>query len=121
MHRTGGRRRGQLVPNCPDRAGTNDRRTLPRPGATVEMKEAVAVMYAGSGMAWMMVFGAVAWLALVGLAGWALGRYLNNATKPPRVDRESPLEILERRYAEGAIDVADFDEARARIREGVCD
>ncbi|HZO70063.1 MAG TPA: SHOCT domain-containing protein [Kribbellaceae bacterium] len=87
----------------------------------MELKEAITVMYAGSGMAWMMVFGAVVWLGLVGLAGWALGRYLHNATKPPRVDRESPLEILERRYAEGAINDADFDEARARIRESVWD
>ena len=77
------------------------------------------MMYAGSGMASMMFFGAVVWLGLVGLAGWALGWYLHNATKPPRVDRESPLEILERRYAEGAINDADFDEARARIRESV--
>jgi putative membrane protein len=74
-------------------------------------------MYAGSGMAWMMLFGAVVWLGLIGLAGWALGRYLHHATRPPRVDRESPLELLERRYAEGAIGDADFDEARARIRD----
>jgi uncharacterized membrane protein len=85
----------------------------------VEVREAIAMMHAGSGMAWMMLFGAMVWLALIGLAGWALGRYLYNATRPPRVDRESPLEILERRYAEGAIDDAAFDEARARIRDSV--
>jgi hypothetical protein len=27
------------------------------------------------------------------------------------------LQVLERRYAEGAIEAAEFDEARARIRE----
>jgi putative membrane protein len=83
-------------------------------------------MGGGGGMAAAMVFGLVVWIALIGLAGWALGRYFTAPrTQPPRTAEretpldtplETPLEILERRYAEGSIDAADFDEARARIR-----
>jgi putative membrane protein len=74
------------------------------------------MMTYGGGMGWMMAFGLVFWVALVGLAGWALGRYLREG-RPRAAGPETPLQVLERRYAEGAIDSAEFDEARARIRE----
>jgi len=42
-----------LVPNCPDRAGTKDRRTLPRPGdfdeARARIRESVGLTARGSG------------------------------------------------------------------------
>ena len=69
------------------------------------------------GTAWtLMGFGALIWIGLIGLAGWALGRYLR--PRQPDLDRpETPLEILEHRYARGEIGADEFDEARARIRE----
>jgi putative membrane protein len=78
------------------------------------------MMMYGDGMAWAMAFGLVVWIGVIGLAGWVLGRYLSASRAPraPRtIERETPLEILERRYAEGAIDTTEFDDARARIRE----
>ncbi len=77
------------------------------------------MMYGAGGEAsWMMVFGLVLWIALIAAAGLVLGRYLRGTTSTPRLPaRETPLEILERRYAEGAITDAEFDEARARIRD----
>jgi putative membrane protein len=74
-------------------------------------------MMHGDGTPWMMMgFGALVWIGLIGLAGWALGRYLRpRETELAR--RETPLEILEHRYASGEIGADEFDEARARIRE----
>jgi len=84
-----------------------------------KQKEAVSMMYGfGGGMSWMMAFGLVVWVAVIAVAGLALGRYLRSTSATPRLPaRETPLEIRERRYAEGRIDEAGFDEARARIRE----
>lgn len=80
-------------------------------------RRATIMMHGGGGTAWtMMGFGALIWIGLVGLAGWALGRYLR--PRQPDLDRpETPLEILENRYARGEIAADEFDEARARIRE----
>jgi putative membrane protein len=72
----------------------------------------------GTGTSWMMAFGLVVWVGVIAVAGWLLGRYLRSSSATPRLpSRETPLEILERRFAEGGMDVAEFDEARARIRE----
>lgn len=74
------------------------------------------MIYHSGAMGWLMAFGLVFWVAAVGLGGWALGRYLRDS-RPRETGPETPLRVLERRYAEGAIDAAEFDEARARIRE----
>lgn len=76
--------------------------------------------YGTGGMAWLMMIGLLVWVGLIVLAGVAVGRHLRAPTDRPvaRPHRETPLEVLERRYAEGAIDTAEFDDARARIGPG---
>jgi putative membrane protein len=63
-----------------------------------------------------MVFGVLVWIGLVGMAGWLIGRHFVSPPDGPE-RRETPLEILERRYVRGEIGQDEFDEARARLRE----
>jgi putative membrane protein len=85
----------------------------------VVVKEAIGMMNGGgsASMAGWMIVGLVVWIALIVLAGLAVGRYLQGP--PPGRElppRDTPLDLLERRYAEGAIDREEFDEAKARLR-----
>jgi len=67
-----------------------------------------------------IVAAAVLWILLVGGAVWAVARIVQRPPHRP-VELPSPLDILERRYAEGKISREDFDEARARLREHALD
>ncbi|HEY3006384.1 MAG TPA: SHOCT domain-containing protein [Kribbellaceae bacterium] len=71
-----------------------------------------------AGMVWAMVLSSVFWIALIGFGVWAVMRITSRPATPQQVppSRETPLEILERRYAAGEIDAEAFDEARARLR-----
>ncbi|WP_028800210.1 SHOCT domain-containing protein [Streptomyces sp. 142MFCol3.1] len=80
-------------------------------------------MYWNGGWAWM-AFMPVLWIALIALAVWAVIRLTHGASdrtagrtggwadsKP----RETPEEILDRRYASGEIDTDTYTEAREHL------
>lgn len=77
--------------------------------------------YYGLGSAWMMLM-PLLWIALLGVVIWAAVRLTqgpargsaSRETEPPQ-RRETPLEILDRRFASGEIDAAAYDEARTRL------
>ena len=69
-----------------------------------------------AGSAWIAILVMAVWIAAIGGAAWAAVRLVNRPHPRP-VSPPSPLDILERRYAEGKITQEDFDEARARLRE----
>ncbi len=66
----------------------------------------------GAGMVVMVVF----FVALLALAVWAIAR-LSRRTDQPSLDVESPRQILDRRFASGELDEAQYGQAR-RVLEG---
>lgn len=75
------------------------------------------MMY-GSGWAWMMLMPLV-WLALIAVMVWAVVRLVqrpgDGAHDPQR--RETPQEILDRRFALGEIDADAYTQARAHLAD----
>jgi len=69
----------------------------------------------GTGGWWMMLM-PVLWIAITALIVWVVIRLIQ-ANGGGRVEghRETPLEILDRRYAQGEIDDAAYATARARL------
>jgi putative membrane protein len=60
----------------------------------------------------MIVF----WLALLGLIVWAVGRLLPGSSgETTRPNGESPVEILDRRLANGEIDMHDWQAQRSAL------
>lgn len=70
----------------------------------------------GANLGWILL-GVTAWLAAIGAVGAMTVRAIRKPPPRPVAHHPSPLDLLERRYAEGAITREDFDEARARLRE----
>lgn len=78
--------------------------------------------YYGVGSFWMILM-PLLWIALLGAVIWAVirltqgpGRGVAGGSAHREAERrETPLEILDRRYASGDIDAAAYDEARARL------
>ena len=54
------------------------------------------------------------WIATVAVCVWAFNRGIGRGSAG---GREAPLEVLRRRYAEGAITTAEYEERRARLLE----
>jgi putative membrane protein len=67
-------------------------------------------------------------------AGWFLGMHLawwifwivvavgiwaavSRSVRPPASRADSPIEVLQRRYAEGALTTAEYEERRAKLTE----
>ncbi|WP_211273214.1 SHOCT domain-containing protein [Streptomyces hirsutus] len=82
--------------------------------------EVRTVMHWDGGWAWM-AFMPLLWIALIGLIVWAAVRLTQHQSgrdqgrdrgQPPR---ETPEEILDRRYASGEIDADTYTEARERL------
>ena len=71
------------------------------------------------GMGW---FGWLFWILVIVLLVWAVARWRaprgGRAPEGPEAPRETPLETLERRYAEGALSTEEYEERRARLRDG---
>ena len=59
----------------------------------------------------------ILWILLILGAGWALLSVLREGDSLPfsSAARESPLDILKRRYAEGEISVEEYKERKARL------
>lgn len=78
------------------------------------------MMYWNGGWAWM-AFMPLLWIALIAVAVWAGIRFAHHPTArgdggnraPER--RETPEEILDRRFATGEIDADAYTEARQRL------
>ncbi|MFF4543206.1 SHOCT domain-containing protein [Streptomyces sp. NPDC001435] len=74
----------------------------------------------GGGWAWMM-FMPLLWIVLIGLVVWAVIRLTHHPAGhgdgPERMwpQRETPEEILDRRFASGEIDADTYAEARQRL------
>jgi putative membrane protein len=72
------------------------------------------MMY-GYGWGWMMLMPLV-WIALLGVIIWAVARLVQRpGERTPEPRRETPQEILDRRYASGEIDADAYTEARSRL------
>ena len=65
-------------------------------------------LFGGLGMG----LGMIVWVLVIAAIAWALIALFNGRTDP---QQETPLEILERRYAKGEIDEAEFERARQRL------
>ncbi|MGW4567686.1 SHOCT domain-containing protein [Streptomyces sp. NPDC004561] len=80
-------------------------------------------MYWNGGWAWM-AFMPLLWIALIALAVWAVIRLTHSASDgtsgrgrgwADSEPRETPEEILDRRYASGEIDTDTYTEAREHL------
>ncbi|WP_205328221.1 SHOCT domain-containing protein [Glycomyces sp. YM15] len=79
----------------------------------------------GFGLVWTLL-NFLFWAAIIGLAVWAVLRLTRSGPSPhypvgpaPQTPhRESPREILDRRFASGEIDAAAYEDMRARIEGG---
>jgi putative membrane protein len=84
-------------------------------GVTADGLEANAMMY-GYGAGWWMLLMPLLWIALIGVIVWAAVRVAQPAgTRRTEPYRETPQEILDRRYARGEIDDDTYVRARARL------
>lgn len=79
------------------------------------------MMYGGwGGWSWMMLM-PLLWIALIGVIVWAvvsLAQSGRRSSGPPdygRSGRETPQEILDRRFASGEIDASTYVEARDQL------
>lgn len=79
-------------------------------------------MYWNGGSAWM-VFMPLLWIVLIGLIVWAIVSLSHNSARCGHGDglgshpmhRESPEDILDRRFASGEIDADAYAEARRQL------
>lgn len=55
------------------------------------------------------------WILLLGLLGWGLYRLIR-ATDATNSSKESPLDSLQRRYAEGEISTEEYQERKEILR-----
>jgi len=73
----------------------------------------------GWGWGWMMVLVPVLWIALTAVIVWAVVKAVQRPAGPgsgePR--RETPQEILDRRFAAGEIDADTYTQAKARLAD----
>jgi putative membrane protein len=72
----------------------------------------------GPGWAWMMLM-PLLWVALIAVVVWAVIRLVQRPSSwqggPGPQGRETPQEILDRRFARGDIDAEEYRQARAHL------
>jgi len=69
----------------------------------------------GSGAWWMMLM-PLLWIALIAILVWAVVRLIQpHGGGRAEARRETPVEILDRRYAQGDIDDTTYTTTRARL------
>lgn len=74
------------------------------------------MMYGYGPGGWWMMFMPLLWIALIAVIVWAVVRViLPSGGGRAEARRETPLEILDRRYAQGEIDDTAYTTARARL------
>ncbi|QDP83619.1 SHOCT domain-containing protein [Nocardia otitidiscaviarum] len=68
----------------------------------------------GWGGGWMMLM-PVVWILLIGVIVWAAVTLTQRSSDRTTPHRETPSEILDRRFASGEIDAKTYAEARAQL------
>jgi putative membrane protein len=74
--------------------------------------------HSGDGMGWWMVFGSVWMVFFWALIIWALVRLFSRGETADGSHRESPLDIVRRRYAGGEISREEFEQLQKDLGEG---
>jgi len=71
----------------------------------------------GSGWGWMMVLMPVLWIALTAVIVWAVLKVARRPADPGSGEpqRETPQEILDRRFASGEIDADAYTQAKVHL------
>jgi putative membrane protein len=70
----------------------------------------------GPGWAWMMIVMPIVWIGLLAVVAWAVVRVIRpQGDGYGRTHRESPQEILDRRFASGEIDGDTYTRMRAHL------
>ena len=68
----------------------------------------------------MGIFGALFWIAVIVLIIWGVSQIVQGDRAErwgsQRMDPESPLEILKRRYARGEVSRSEFEQMREELR-----
>ena len=68
----------------------------------------------------MGIFGALFWIAVIVLIIWGVSQIVQadraERRGSQRMDPESPLEILKRRYARGEVSRSEFEQMREELR-----
>lgn len=75
-----------------------------------------------NGWLWgMPAFGFILWILLIGGVLWAIAHFQRGSTSPPPPSEpnESPLEILQRRYAQGELSTEEYEERKDRLERDV--
>lgn len=73
------------------------------------------MMYGYGPGGWWMVLMPLLWIVLIAIIVWAAVRVIQPGGGRAEARRETPLEILDRRYAKGEIDDTTYTTARARL------
>ena len=68
----------------------------------------------GPGWPWMLLM-MLLWIALIAVIIWAVIRLVQRSGEHGRQGRETPQEILDRRFALGEIDADEYRQARAHL------
>lgn len=64
-----------------------------------------------------MVFTFLIWAALLGLLAWAIFSFTRGKRFGRNQDKDTPLEVLKRRYASGEIDEGEFKKMKKTLLE----
>jgi putative membrane protein len=76
------------------------------------------MMYGFGPGGWWMMLMPLLWIALIAVIVWAAVRLIQpGGGGRAEARRETPLEILDRRYAQGEIDDTAYTTARARLTD----
>jgi putative membrane protein len=78
-------------------------------------------MFDGTHFMWGMHWaGWVIWILVIVGVVWLITRSQQDRSAPlaSTSTRETPLEVLQRRYAEGEISTEEYEERKARLQEG---
>jgi putative membrane protein len=57
------------------------------------------------------------WLPIVVICVFLLSRFLNNSNKSNTFERETPLDILKKRYANGEISTEEYEERKKALAD----
>lgn len=68
-------------------------------------------MFGGMMLLWVLLIVVIVWVVVRGIPEWTAGG--------GAAERGTPLEILERRYAEGEISTEEYEERKARLKDEV--
>ena len=71
----------------------------------------------GHGAIWMGLANFALWALLIGAVAFVVSRLIRNSNSSPEAKKESPLEILDRRLANGEVTKDDYIVARELLEQ----